>query len=501
MLALCSLAQLGSLSAQTVEALISVEAGTEQCPVSVPSAPEKRLGHSTADGTKKRKRLIPWPFAGRPTSANGDCPGQPDAGLKRPLFGQPLAALCGEEETLPQPVQDLLAILYREGPATEGIFRKAASEKARRDLKEDLNRGGIVDLESQPVHFLAAVLKDFLRNIPSQLLSAALYDKWMLALERPSREEKTEELKEVVGQLPRLNLILLKPLLAVLHRISQSAETSRMNSRNLAICIGPNLLSPGMDCALPLQVQKEMKDKVTVLVELLIENCTAIFGEDVALAGSPSAEEAPVHTGSFAAHPGAAQEDLSAHYSPEHEAACGPPTSETQQPQSRSPSESHSSVTCLSAPPLPPVQTSLSTMGRSCSEPALFCQQCRETCRRDQQGSTSADSFPVGQQQLSLEEEAQEKTPALVPAQLSNGSTPQMPSRGCPESSCPASQGPSITLLRAAGIPVCCLRAVRTARKRRRRRKRRRWRKTLGGATWRSHVAAGEGTEQQQQRR
>jgi len=39
-------------------------------------------------------------------------------------------------------------------------------------------------------------LQDFLRNIPSKLLSDDLYDKWMLALEKPSKQEKIEELKE-----------------------------------------------------------------------------------------------------------------------------------------------------------------------------------------------------------------------------------------------------------------------------------------------------------------
>jgi len=49
--------------------------------------------------------------------------------------------------------------LYMKGPSTEGIFRKAANEKARKELKEDLNKGGNVDLESKTVHLLAVVLK------------------------------------------------------------------------------------------------------------------------------------------------------------------------------------------------------------------------------------------------------------------------------------------------------------------------------------------------------
>ncbi|KAI1240882.1 hypothetical protein IHE44_0009330 [Lamprotornis superbus] len=65
----------------------------------------------------------------------------------------------------------------------------------------------------------------------------------------------------VADKLPRPNLVLLKLLLSLLHHISQNAETNRMDSSNLAICIGPNMLSPGTDNALPLEVQKEMNDK------------------------------------------------------------------------------------------------------------------------------------------------------------------------------------------------------------------------------------------------
>lgn len=56
-------------------------------------------------------------------------------------------------------LQDILTILCLKGPFTEGIFRKAANEKARKELKEELNSGGMVDLKSLPVHLLAVVFK------------------------------------------------------------------------------------------------------------------------------------------------------------------------------------------------------------------------------------------------------------------------------------------------------------------------------------------------------
>ncbi|XP_074878239.1 T-cell activation Rho GTPase-activating protein-like, partial [Buteo buteo] len=75
------------------------------------------------------------------------------------LFGQPLAALCGEDGSLPRPIQELLAVLHREGPSTEGIFRRAASGTEFRELREAMDHGADVDLGSQPALLLAVILK------------------------------------------------------------------------------------------------------------------------------------------------------------------------------------------------------------------------------------------------------------------------------------------------------------------------------------------------------
>ncbi|XP_066403824.1 T-cell activation Rho GTPase-activating protein-like [Molothrus aeneus] len=58
------------------------------------------------------------------------------------------------------------------------------------------------------------------------------------------------------------------------------------------------MLSPGTDSTLPLEVQKEMNDKVTVLVEFLINNCMEIFEGDVSFPACALAEESPEHTDS-----------------------------------------------------------------------------------------------------------------------------------------------------------------------------------------------------------
>ena len=149
-------------------------------------------------------------------------------GARSRTWGSSLHAAVGRQllsqatVLLPLP-QELLAVLQREGPTTEGIFRRAASATAFRELREALDRRAPVDLGSQPALLLAVILKvsashlqlrellqglacseaqleplplqDFLRSIPAKLLVSHLYEDWMAAMQKSSKEEKMQELK------------------------------------------------------------------------------------------------------------------------------------------------------------------------------------------------------------------------------------------------------------------------------------------------------------------
>ncbi|CAM9618174.1 unnamed protein product [Bubo scandiacus] len=284
-----------TLRASSLERLVEgqAKAGAEQRPPPVPAGGKGGHGPSAAGGSRSRRRGLPWPFARRGTSAAAEAPGPSGSAGTGALFGRPLAALCSQDGTLPRPIQDLLALLHQHGPSTEGIFRLAASERALRELREALDTGAEVQLESQPACVLAVLLKDFLRKIPSKLLEADLYEEWMSTLQKTSRQEKLAGLKEVASKLPEANLVLLKHLLALLQTISSSAATSRMTAGNLAICVGPNLLSPAEEHTLPLDVLVQATGKVTQLVEFLIDHHEELFGEEVAGLAGTSPEELP----------------------------------------------------------------------------------------------------------------------------------------------------------------------------------------------------------------
>ncbi|KAH0622419.1 hypothetical protein JD844_024716 [Phrynosoma platyrhinos] len=281
-----------TLNVSDMETLIvcQSEVDIKKCHLFMPCDTEDGLCH-LSENNKKRKKVISWPFMLRRITTGSETLGQLEPDLKPSLFDQPLAMVCHEENMLPKPIQDILTILFLQGPHTEGIFRKAANEKLRKELKEELNSGGKVAFEKASVHLLAVVFKDFLRNIPHKLLQSELYDDWMTALEKMSYHEKTEAMKEVAGKLPRPNLLLLKHLLCVLHHISKSSEVNKMDSSNLAICFGPTMLTPDDDQGLPLEVQKELTDKVKTLVEFLIDNCSDIFGEEICSLFSNAADD------------------------------------------------------------------------------------------------------------------------------------------------------------------------------------------------------------------
>ncbi|KAK2515179.1 hypothetical protein Q9233_014486 [Columba guinea] len=189
------------LHAGSLERLLEGQAkadAEQQSPPVVPSGSQDESGQLAEAETRSRRRWLPWHFLWPGTAAAAEALGPSGSAHSGVLFGRPLEAICSHDGALPQPIQDLLALLHEQGPSTEGIFRLAASERASRDIREALDTGAQVHLASQPVHVLAVILKDFLRKIPSKLLHSELYQQWMDALQKTSRQERLAGLRESI---------------------------------------------------------------------------------------------------------------------------------------------------------------------------------------------------------------------------------------------------------------------------------------------------------------
>ncbi|KAJ3591746.1 hypothetical protein NHX12_006878 [Muraenolepis orangiensis] len=232
---------------------------------------------------KRKRSLINWGFwKGSSSQLDGlvlspSSPGSPPPQPGR-LFCRPLAVLCQPHHRLPKPVMEMLVTLYREGPYTRGVFRRSAGAKACRELRHRLDHGQEeeAELAEGSVFVTAAVLKDFLRNIPGGLLCVDLYDQWMTAMQG---EERGEAVRRLLQLLPGENLLLLRHVVAVLHCIQGNAHDNQMNAFNLSVCIAPSMLWAPQPTS-PLE-EGESTKKVCELVHFLIENCSDVIGSEV----------------------------------------------------------------------------------------------------------------------------------------------------------------------------------------------------------------------------
>ncbi|XP_028671320.2 rho GTPase-activating protein 20 isoform X1 [Erpetoichthys calabaricus] len=242
-----------------------------------PRSAARRRADSLQKQIKRKKSLIDWALRRGQSSASGSQMESPKS--PRKLFGHSLSSIC-HNGNLPKPIMDMLYLLYNEGPSTRGIFRRSANAKTCKELKERLNSGDSVQVEGESVFVAAAIITDFLRNIPGSILSAELYEKWMETIEIEDQNEKLEAMKRLVEQLPEANVIFLRHLFGLLHLIEKNSVENQMTAFNLSLCIAPNMLW------LPVtggpEEESQSTRKVASLVQLLIENSPRIFGGDIA---------------------------------------------------------------------------------------------------------------------------------------------------------------------------------------------------------------------------
>ncbi|KAJ8922983.1 hypothetical protein NQ315_001531 [Exocentrus adspersus] len=178
------------------------------------------------------------------------------------LFGVPLSRLCANY-TLPPVLLSVLRALFQRGPHTQGIFRRCASARGLRELRERIDTQG-----KQLCNNYKRLLKDFLRSLPEPLLCGNAQE-WLTV----GSSGRLEHLRRLLNHLPRENHLLLAHVVCVLYNIAKRARYNLMSAANLGVCVGPSLLWEATQNA-PLRT-------LPSLIEVLISNCQALFGTQV----------------------------------------------------------------------------------------------------------------------------------------------------------------------------------------------------------------------------
>lgn len=146
-------------------------------------------------------------------------------------------------EIIPPVLRECVSYLRERGLETEGLFRRSANAAVLKDVQKQFNEGKRVDFAHfGDIHIPAALLKSFLRQLPEPILTLDLYD-YIVRIQTFDKDERLSEMRRVLkDELPEDNYFILKYVIQFLTEVAAKSEVNRMDSKNLAVVFGPNLL-------------------------------------------------------------------------------------------------------------------------------------------------------------------------------------------------------------------------------------------------------------------
>ncbi|KAF7545252.1 hypothetical protein G7Z17_g9325 [Cylindrodendrum hubeiense] len=203
-------------------------------------------------------------FGGSETGSNATPPQNGYHGPVRQAFGVPLAEAvryCSPTDvSVPLPAVVYRCIQYLEAKDAvleEGIFRLSGSNLVIKQLRERFNTDGDINLITDPhfhdIHAIAGLLKLYLRELPTTILTRDLHMEFLSTTEITDRPEKMAALNELVQRLPQANATLLKYLIGFLIKIINNSDINKMTVRNVGIVFSPTLNIPAPVFAMFLQ--------------------------------------------------------------------------------------------------------------------------------------------------------------------------------------------------------------------------------------------------------
>lgn len=170
----------------------------------------------------------------------------------RAVFGVPLAEAVRYNPPIDTNVE-LPAVVYRcieyldakNAASEEGIFRLSGSNVVIKSLRERFNVEGDVNLlmgdQLHDVHAVASLLKLYLRELPTTILTRELHLEFLAVTELHDLQEKISALNGLVHRLPSANSALLRYLSAFLINIINNSDINKMTLRNMGIVFSPTL--------------------------------------------------------------------------------------------------------------------------------------------------------------------------------------------------------------------------------------------------------------------
>ncbi|TSR27747.1 RalA-binding protein 1 [Bagarius yarrelli] len=164
----------------------------------------------------------------------------------RPIFGAPLAEAVRRTALydgiqLPAIFRECIDYIENYGMKCEGIYRVSGMKSKVDELKAAYDREECPCLEEYEPHTVASLMKQYLRELPDNLLGRDLAPRFEDACSRSSEAEKLIEFQRLLAEVPEGNRLLLSWLITHMdHVIAREADT-KMNIQNISIVLNPTV--------------------------------------------------------------------------------------------------------------------------------------------------------------------------------------------------------------------------------------------------------------------
>jgi len=157
------------------------------------------------------------------------------------------------------------------GLLAEGVFRKSAEKEAVAACKRRLSDGcyvvqGVGAIDTDDVHVVADVIKQWLRSLSEPLVPCRLYER---ALE-VSHSGDLDLALNLYRELTPANQETLKYILTFLNQCADCSEKNHMTKNNLALVFSPNLIRNPTDNPLIMAANTEWEKRFVMLLMDLV---------------------------------------------------------------------------------------------------------------------------------------------------------------------------------------------------------------------------------------
>lgn len=149
------------------------------------------------------------------------------------------------QENVPVLVDKCINFVYAHGSLSEGIYRRSgANSNVTKLLAMFRQDAWAVQLSREEFseYDVASVLKRFFRDLPEPLLTAKLHPLLCETSCEQNENKRLEKYVSLLKDLPPVNTVTLRRLLAHLHFIHEESEHNLMPVDNLAAIWGPTLM-------------------------------------------------------------------------------------------------------------------------------------------------------------------------------------------------------------------------------------------------------------------